>query len=76
LVVRKSDTALLLVLQTWNKADTALTVTFDASRLGFHPAGKAWDVETGQEVPIAGETLHLTLPGPYGTRVGTIGARP
>ncbi len=75
LVVRKSDAALFLVLQTWNKADTELTVSFDPARLNVRPASQAWDVETGQEVPIAGERLHLTLPGPYGTRVLTIGVK-
>jgi len=74
LVVRRSDAALLLVLQTWNKADTDLIVTLDPARLGFRPAAKARDVETGQEMATTGETLHLTLPGPYGTRVVTIGA--
>jgi hypothetical protein len=72
LVTRESDQALLLVVQTWNKAGTDVTVTLDPSRLGFHPAAKAWDVETGKEVPTAGKTLQLTLPGPYGTRVVAI----
>ncbi len=76
LVTRRGDNALLLILQTWNKADTALTVTLDSARLGFRPAQKAWDVETAEEVPITGETARLTLPGPYGTRVLIAGAKP
>ena len=75
LVVRKSDNALLLVLQTWNKTDTDVTVTLDPARLGFRPAAQAWDVETGQEVPTTGEALRLALPGPYGTRIVTLGAK-
>jgi len=75
LVVRKNDNALLLVLQTWNKADTSVTVTLDPARLGFRPSSEIWDVETGEQVPIAGTTIQLTLPGPYGTRVVTVGAR-
>lgn len=74
LVARKDDNALLLILQTWNKLDTDVTVTLDSVRLGFHPAPKAWDVETRQEVPTTGGTLQLTLPGPYGTRVVTVKA--
>jgi len=75
LVVRKSDNAPLLVLQTWHKADANVTVTLDPARLGFQPSAEVWDIATGEQVPIAGTTIQLILPGPYGTRVITVGAK-
>jgi hypothetical protein len=74
-VVRKTDNAFLLVLQTWAKAAMGVTVTLDATRLGFQPSAEAWDVETGEQVPITGSAVQLTLPSPYGTRVVTVGAK-
>lgn len=73
LVERPGDKNLFLVLQTWNKADTEVQVNIDPVRLGFTPALKAWDVAGDEEIPCTGYVLHLSLPGPYGTRVIIIG---
>lgn len=73
-VIRKKDHSLFLVLQTWHKDDTDVTVKLNLKVLGFTPASKMWDVEQDSALPVADITnFTLTLHGPYGTRVLKIG---
>ena len=70
LVARKKDKSLFLVLQTWNKATTEVTVKIDPGRLGFTPAGAICDVEKNAALVVADAAdFHVSLAGPYGTMV-------
>jgi hypothetical protein len=75
LLLRQQDQSLFLVLQTWNKADTDVTVNLDTHLLGFTPVAKVWDIERDTELSIPDVTaFKVELPGPYGTRMLKIGA--
>ncbi len=73
LLVRPEDRCLFLVVQTWFKADTQVTLTLDRNRLGFLPPAKVIDLDTKKPIPITGSNLVLPMRGPYGTRVAVIG---
>jgi hypothetical protein len=73
LVARPDDKRVFLVVQTWNKRETEVTLDLDFNRLGFTPAAKARDVVADTEVPFSGASLKLKLSAPYGTRVIILG---
>ncbi len=75
LLVRKSDKALLLVLQSWKKDDTTVNITIDPARLGFTPENIASDAESNETVPVDNNSFTTTLIAPYGVREIVIGEK-
>jgi hypothetical protein len=75
LLVRKRDRSLFLVLQSWRKSGTNVEIALDPKRLGFTPGLEMLDVETGKRLRRlpSGLRFEARLPGPYGTRVLSLG---
>jgi hypothetical protein len=78
LMERPKDKTLFLVLQSYKNEDMPLEITLDSRKIGFTPASKARDVESGSQVKVAGSKNELkietTLRGRFGTQVLIIGS--